>query len=142
MDIHFWKALLRGIFAIKGFSGLYCFKTTIFNQTMLRTEQPFVPVRKTDIFGLLFNIRNRYLKCQYIFFIPIFMCKSLLKHLYLWLTVIEKIACQICYERDKRLMYFVPIWKTLWSLVLAFWNAGQIPGVNFQTHLMTSFLGL
>ena len=49
MDIHIGKALLRGIFAIKGFSGLYCFKTTIFNQTMLRTGQPFVPVRNTDI---------------------------------------------------------------------------------------------
>ena len=59
-------------------------------------------------FGLLFNIRNRYLKCRYIFFIPIFMCESLPKHLSLWLTVIKKMAWQICYERDKWLLYFVP----------------------------------
>ena len=48
IDIHFWKALLRGIFATKEFYRNYCFKTTTFNQSMLRTGQPFVPVRNTD----------------------------------------------------------------------------------------------
>ena len=48
IDIHYWKPLLRAIFSTKGFTRNYCFKTTTFNQSMLRTGQPFVPVRNTD----------------------------------------------------------------------------------------------